>query len=55
MSAKSQLSQNMRPRTPAIVSTSTSRLSVLDEAKFWTVATSLVMVDNMVPVCSLSK
>ena len=51
ISAKSHSSQNMSPSIITIVSRSTRMPSVADEAKFWTVATSLVIVDRSGPVC----
>ena len=51
ISAKSHSSQNMRPSIMTIVSRSTTMPSVADDAKFWTVVTSLVIVDSSGPVC----
>ena len=51
ISAKSQLSQNIRPSMPMIVMMSTRIPSVADDAKPCTVATSLVIVDRSGPVC----
>ena len=41
----------MSPSIITIVSRSTRMPSVADDAKFWTVATSLVIVDRSGPVC----
>ena len=49
ISAKSQSSQNMMPSIPTIVSRSTKMPSVPDEAKFWIVFTSVVMVERSAP------
>ena len=51
ISAKSHSSQNMSPSIITIVSRSTTMESVADDAKFWTVVTSLVIVDRSGPVC----
>ena len=54
ISVKSQSSQNMRPSMKTMVTRSTTMPSVDDEAKPWTVATSLVIVDISVPVFAVS-
>ena len=50
ISAKSQFSQNMMPSMPTMVMTSTMIDSVAEDAKSWTVETSLVRVDRSEPV-----
>ena len=54
ISVKSQSSQNIRPSMKTMVIRSTTMPSVDDEAKLWTVDTSLVMVDISAPVFALS-
>ena len=54
ISVKSQSSQNIRPTIKTIVTRSTIMPSVDDDAKPWTVETSLVIVDISVPVLALS-
>ena len=54
ISAKSQSSQNMMPSMPTIVSRSTRMPSVPDEAKFWIVFTSVVMVERIAPTWCVS-
>ena len=54
MSAKSQLSQNIRPSIPVMVKRSTTIPSVEEDAKPWMVAMSSVMVLRSVPVWCVS-
>ena len=53
-SAKSQLSQNIRPSMPTIVIKSTRMLSVDDDTKSCTVETSSVIVLRSTPVWCVS-
>ncbi len=54
ISVKSQSSQSMSPSMNTIVTRSTTIPSVDDEAKLWTVETSLVIVDISAPVFAVS-